>query len=288
LAIEVNLDNDSFVSVDGVLFDKSQRTLIQFPGGARNYTIPDSVASIGGGAFAGCGLTNVTIPNNVTTIGSDAFAGCTKLTAVALANGVTSIGASMFSSCISLINVTIPNSVSTIGGLAFYDCQSLTSITLPNNVTNIGGEAFSYCLSLRSVYFQGNAPAVGYDAFCYQFLTAPQGFGWGGCDDAIVYYLPGTSGWTNSSGFAEFAEIGTALWLPQIQTTNASVVSKTNQFGFSVNWASGTSIVVEASPSLSNPVWSPVATNTVNGGTLYFTDPQWTKYPSRFYRVRSQ
>ena len=45
--------------------------------------IPNSVTSIGGGAFYGCtGLTSVTIPNSVTSIGSGAFSGCTGLTSV--------------------------------------------------------------------------------------------------------------------------------------------------------------------------------------------------------------
>ena len=40
--------NSVYSSVDGVLFDKSQTTLIQCPGGkAGSYTIPNSVTSIG-------------------------------------------------------------------------------------------------------------------------------------------------------------------------------------------------------------------------------------------------
>jgi hypothetical protein len=63
---------------------------------------------------------------------------------------------------------------------------------------------------------------------------------------------------------------------------------RSNQFGFIVSWATNLNVVVEAATDLGNPVWSPVATNTLTGGTFYFTDPQWTKYPSLFYRVRSQ
>jgi hypothetical protein len=82
--------------------------------------------------------------------------------------------------------------------------------------------------------------------------------------------------------------IPTALWLPQVQVTDTSFGVKSNQFGFNVIWASGMSVVVEASLSLSNPVWSPVATNNLVGDSFYFSEPQWTNYPSRFYRVRSQ
>ena len=56
------------------IIETSSNTLIT---GCKNTTIPNSVTSIGVGAFAGCsGLTSVTIPNSVTSIGDGAFAGC--------------------------------------------------------------------------------------------------------------------------------------------------------------------------------------------------------------------
>ena len=74
--------------------------------GCKNTTIPNSVTSIGGGAFRGCSeLTSVTIPNSVTFIGNIAFYGCSGLT-----------------------SVTIPNSVTFIGKYAFYNCSGLTKM----------------------------------------------------------------------------------------------------------------------------------------------------------------
>ena len=46
-------------------------------------------------------------------------------------------------------------------------------------------------------------------------------------------------------------------------------------------------IVVEASKNLASSVWSPARTNTLTNGSFYFSDPQWTNYPARFYRIRS-
>lgn len=66
----------------------------------------------------------------------------------------------------------------------------------------------------------------------------------------------------------------------------------TNQFGFNLIGSSNLVIVVEGCSDLANPVWSPVSTNTLNtfigtNGTSYFSDPQWTNYSGRFYRLRS-
>jgi len=99
-----------------------------------------------------------------------------------------------------------------------------------------------------------------------------------------VYYLLGTTGW---SYFLSQVSILGALWNPLIQTGDGSLGVQTNQFGFNINWASGQTVVVEACTDLANPIWSPVGTNTLPGGSSYFSDPQWTNYPGRFYRIRS-
>ena len=72
----VESGNSSFISVDGVLFNKDKTSICCYPAGKSNstYSIPNSVISIGVGAFNDCNdLTSVTIPNSVTSIGSSAF-----------------------------------------------------------------------------------------------------------------------------------------------------------------------------------------------------------------------
>lgn len=55
---------------------------------------------------------------------------------------------------------------------------------------------------------------------------------------------------------------------------------------FTISWATNPSVIVQACTNLANPIWTPVTTNTLTGGTSYFSDSQWTNYPGRFYRIR--
>jgi hypothetical protein len=75
---------------------------------------------------------------------------------------------------------------------------------------------------------------------------------------------------------------------PECPLTNISFVSprvRTNQFGFNITGTTNAVVVVEASTNLTNPTWSRLGTNILNGGASYFNDPQWTNYSGRFYRL---
>ena len=100
----------------------------------KEFTISDSVTSIGDWAFNACSeLTSVTIPKSVINIGDYTFEGCYSLTSVTIPNSVTSIGDWAFKGCSGLTSVTIGNSVTSIGEYAFGDCYSLTSVTISKN-----------------------------------------------------------------------------------------------------------------------------------------------------------
>lgn len=230
------------------------------------------VTSIGDDAFYLCtDLTSVTIPDSVTSIGRYAFFTATSLNNVTFGTNVTSIGVDAFAFCTSLSSVTIPNSVRNIDGAAFNDCYSLTTITIPSNVTNLGIFAFAYCSGLATVFFQGNAPNAAANAFSNDYnLTA--------------YYMAGTTGW---SQFLSNVGLTGMLWNPQMRTSDGSFGVQENQFGFNITGPTDLPIVVEACTNLANPVWCPLQTNTLAGGSVYFSDPEWTNYISRFYRVRS-
>ena len=98
-AISVDSQNSFYSSVNGVLFDKSQSTLVQYPDGkGGSYTIPDSVRNIGPYSFYNCdSLTSVTIQGSVSSIGDDAFNTCTGLTSVYFTGNAPTVGSGVFS-----------------------------------------------------------------------------------------------------------------------------------------------------------------------------------------------
>ena len=139
----LNNESKAFIYEDHVLFNKNKTTLIAYIAKETNYTIPNSVTTIGEGAFSYCkSLISINIPNSVTTIGEEAFGGCEFLVNINIPNSVTTIGRGAFGRCDSLTSINIPNSVTTIGNWGFGACKSLTSITIPNSVVTIIGNPF--------------------------------------------------------------------------------------------------------------------------------------------------
>lgn len=167
IAINVDSDNNHYSSIDGILFNYSQDTLIQCPGGKIYVNILDRVTFIENYAFSGCGgLIAITIPEGVTSIGNYVFRGCSSLTTVTIPDGVTAIGEFAFSDCRSLASVTIGKGVMAVERFAFFYCSGLTSVVLPEGVTDIGERAFSGCFGLTSVVsFAHVPPELGNDCF---------------------------------------------------------------------------------------------------------------------------
>ncbi|HKI70311.1 MAG TPA: hypothetical protein VKA67_12020, partial [Verrucomicrobiae bacterium] len=67
---------------------------------------------------------------------------------------------------------------------------------------------------------------------------------------------------------------------------NTNLGVQNNQYRFTISWATNTTVVVEVSTNLQD--WIPVSTNTLVSGTNAFWDSNWTNYPQRYYRVRSE
>lgn len=302
--ISVDALNSSYITTNGVLFTKDQTTLVQYPAGAAGpynipatvsniedytfngsldltaVTIPASVTNIGQWAFESCvGLTNVAIPASVSTIGDVAFRGCTSLQAFTVDDAnlnFSSVDGVLFNKDQTLLiqypaakigNYIVPSTVTSIGDWAFADSSGLSNVTIPGSVTNIDEEAFWSCTNLTSVVFVGNAPAETGDLF-------------GADSSPVVYYLPQTTGWGKTFGSAPVS-----LWNAQIQMQTPNSGFGSNGFGFTITGPSNLVVAVEACTNLANPVWLPIATNTLTVGTSVFSDPGCTNFPSRFYRL---
>jgi uncharacterized repeat protein (TIGR03803 family) len=74
--------------------------------------------------------------------------------------------------------------------------------------------------------------------------------------------------------------------LPQI-LSDGSFGIRTNAFGFDFTGISNQTAIIERSPSLLQPAWSPLQTNLLMGTPLYFSDTNFNQTPSAFYRIRS-
>jgi len=314
--ITVDAANPAYSSADGVLFNKNQSVLIQFPAMvAGSYMVPNGVTDIGFGAFAGNDyLTNVVIADSVTNLADQAFYLCDALTGLSLGTGLVNIGNSVFENCPLAGTLTIPDSVVNIGNYAFYENfsssstialvfgtgvtnignyaffgQPINNLTIPDNVVTIDNYAFADNSSLTNLVIGAGVLNIGSEAFyeCYSLAGAyfagnePAG-GAFIFDGGTVYYLPGTTGWAPTFGGSQ-----AILWNPQAQVGDGSFGVGTNGFGFNIVGNANLAIVVEACTNLSDPIWIPVAPVTLTNGLSYFNDPNWTNFAGRYYRFRS-
>lgn len=120
--IEVDEDNPSMCSVDGVLFSKDSTQLYSYPVGAKatSYKVLDGVTWIGMNTFEGSPyLKSVEMPNSVRQLCPGAFAGCTKMESIILSDSIAYISPFLFDNCKSLRIIDIPQNVSIIFDNAF-------------------------------------------------------------------------------------------------------------------------------------------------------------------------
>ena len=146
--------NEIYTSIDGVLFSKDMKTLINYPKGksGSEYTVPDSVTSLEAYSFFSCdSLERVFIPDSVTQIGDCAFYECSNLTEIPIPKTIKSIGNGVFENCEKLTSIIIPDTVTSIEERAFYCCSEMTSIFIPASVSSIGNNAFGNCDKLKEI-----------------------------------------------------------------------------------------------------------------------------------------
>lgn len=139
--ITVSEENKYLKSVDGNVYSKDGKTLLQYAIGKtdKTFTIPDGVTMVKKGAFHECiNLTGVVFPDTLETLDEYAFSNCKNLTDITFGSSLKVIKSHAFISCNSITSFVIPDSVEEIGVWVFSGCAELTSITVGSGVKHIG------------------------------------------------------------------------------------------------------------------------------------------------------
>ena len=165
---EVAESNPNFTSVDGVLYTKDMKTLVQYPAGsmATELNVPEGVETVG---FASCegamNLKKVTIPTSCKMLDGAALYKCESMTECIMHDDVETIGNEVFYGCVNLANFNIPKNIKTLASGVFTGCVSLTHMVVPEQITYIDFRLFYGCTNLKSVEMSSKVDVIDQEAF---------------------------------------------------------------------------------------------------------------------------
>ena len=138
------------------------------------------LVTVGDYAFEDAPITAVTLPDSVVSIGKGAFADNAALTSVHLGSGVASIGESAFvdANALASLSVAPANSMYTVEDGVLYSkgdagrtlvlylpTKTDTDVTVPDGTVAIADAAFANNTSLRRVVLPEGLTTIGYGAF---------------------------------------------------------------------------------------------------------------------------
>ena len=134
LTIKVEEENANYKSVDGNLYSKDGKKIIQYAIGKKEtiFTVPNGVEVVGSAAFFSAKLLEIVLPEGLLTLENSAF------------------------SYSSLETIVLPSSLTTIKAWAF-EHTNLTSIVIPKNVTTLEGRVFFNCQKLKYIKMSGQS-----------------------------------------------------------------------------------------------------------------------------------
>ena len=133
--INIAQGNTTFSSKDGVLFNANQTKLIAFPSGRNgDYSIPETVTTVGEASFMASQLSKVIFPANLTVIEDYAFCGTTVPASAVAGGDYEPMQESILKEFVGLENTKIE----TIGRGAFAYLTRLNTLLLPKTLKTMG------------------------------------------------------------------------------------------------------------------------------------------------------
>ena len=151
-SIEVSQQNNNYCGVDGVLFTKSKKVLIQYPAGKEDskYKIPKTVVRIGSSAFEKSKLSEIEIPEGVAEIGVWAFSSCDKLSDIYLPKTLKKI--EMYAFCwLTLKSITCLAPEVPFANHQSFDVNSDCVLNVAKGMKNEFANDTEWCRSIKII-----------------------------------------------------------------------------------------------------------------------------------------
>lgn len=157
--IKVHQNNKNFEDDLHAVYSKDYTSILAFAADSTSsYVIDSRVTNINAGAFISARCTSITIPPSVATIGGYAFAHTENLKQITLPPNLIIIPDSCFLNS-GITSIDIPDHVTTISRSAFSRCLALKTVLIPGSVTDIGGSAFPSSGNINFT-FKGNSSII--------------------------------------------------------------------------------------------------------------------------------
>lgn len=168
--------NPVYEAVDGVLYSKGQKMLVQYPASKTGpeFNIPETVTRMPDCAFAPqYYLHAIGIPASLTDVRAGSFADCAALTDIEVAPenpALTAIDGLLFDKDVTTLlqypvlheaeHVEIPSTVTSLGDLSMLGAAYVHTLELPASLTEIGTFALAGCSGLSLVICHATVPPV--------------------------------------------------------------------------------------------------------------------------------
>ncbi len=135
--------------------------------------LPETISSIGCGAFSGSGITSVAIPVEMDSIADYAFRNCYKLESIALPGKLRYLGRGAFANCQAMQQVYFAanDRLNTIREETFEGCSSIATIDMNqlSACSSIGDWALAHCPATCLMRVGTDAlDSIGYGAMAFQ------------------------------------------------------------------------------------------------------------------------